>query len=331
MVETRVVGRYRDRQVVEAVLETGEVRVAILSWGCTVRDWRVAGRPVCLGFDRFEEYPDHSPYFGAVAGRVANRIAGGRFRLGGQDYRLACNDGPNHLHGGPDGIGRRVWDAEADSARNAVRFRYFSPDGEEGYPGAVRFAVTYRLDGHALHCTLEGVPDRPTPINLAQHNYYNLAGAGDIRGHSLRIDADHYLPVDAGLIPTGEIAPVAGTRFDFRTPRIYAEADPDRQGHDHNYVLRPGRDPAAPAAELAAAGLRLRLRTDRPGLQLYTAARLGPAVPGLDGRRYGAFGGLCLEAQGFPDAINRPDWPGIVHTPEAPYFQRLVIEIAPEG
>lgn len=329
MIATRVFGRHDGAEVREAVLESPTARVAILSYGCVVRDWRREGVPMVLGFERFEDYPLHSRSFGIVAGRVANRIAGGRFTLGGREYRLATNNGPNHLHGGTVGLGRRVWAMETDSAANAVRLSYLSPDGEEGYPGTVAFAVTYALAGDRLTCAMEGVPDRPSPVNLAQHSYYNLAGSGDVRGHVLRIDADHVTPTDAGLIPTGALLPVAGTRFDFRSPRPYEAADAEREGHDINYVLRPGRDPAAPAAEVEAAGRRLRLWTGEPGLQLYTAAKLDVAVPGLDGLRYGAFAGLCLEAQHWPDAVNRPEFPGVIRAPEAPYRQELVVEIAP--
>jgi aldose 1-epimerase len=336
MIATRVFGRHEGREVVEAVLESGPARVAILNYGCVVRDWRLGGRlggaPMVLGFERFEDYPLHSRSFGIVAGRVANRIARGRFTLDGQEYRLATNNGANHLHGGAIGLGRRVWTLETDTAANAVRLVYDSPDGEEGYPGRVRFTVTFRLDGTRLSCEMRGVPDRRTPINLAQHSYYNIGDGQDVLDHRLAIDAEGYTPVDAGLIPTGEILPVAGTRFDFTRPRRIAEADADGAGHDHNFVLRAGRDRTRPAAEVRAeiaGGARvLRLWTDRPGLQLYTARPLAVPVPGLDGRRYGSCAGLCLEAQHFPDALNRPAWPSIVRSPEYPYRQWLAVDIS---
>jgi len=324
----RVFGHLHGQEVLEAVLEDSANRIAILNYGCVLRDWRLDGVPMCLGFERFEDYPRHSRSFGIIAGRVANRIAGARFRLAGQEYRLSANTPPHHLHGGLIGLGRRLWRMETDARANAVRLSHTSPDGEEGYPGRVDFTVTFRLTGGRLACEMTGRPDRPTPINLAQHSYYNLAGQGDVLGHELRIEAGHYLPVDAELIPTGEIAPVAGTRFDFRRFRRIGEADADGAGFDHNFCLHADRDPAQPAAEVRAAGRRLRLWTDQPGLQLYTARPLAVPVPGLDGQRYGACAGLCLEAQGWPDAVNRPAFPPIIHTPERPYFQRLEVEIA---
>ncbi|MEM9198691.1 MAG: aldose epimerase family protein [Pseudomonadota bacterium] len=321
-------GRHDGQEIRDAVLEDGPTRIAVLNYGCVIRDWRLDGVPMVLGFDGFEAYPAHSPSFGIMAGRVANRIAGGRFILNGATHQLSQNIPPNHLHGGHVGLGRRVWKMEVDSAARAVQLTYRSPEGEEGYPGAVDFAVTFQLRDGRLICDMTGRPDRPTPINLAQHNYYNLAGAGDSRDHRLQVAADRYLPVSAGLIPTGEIAPVDGTMFDFRTARTVAAADPDAIGHDHNLCLIAGRDPAEPAAELTASGRRLRLWTDQPGLQLYTGSKLGPPVPGLDGQRYGPFAGLCLEAQGWPDAVNWPGFPSIIATPEAPYRQRLEVEIA---
>ena len=335
MIRTRVFGRHDDNEVIEVLLESGDVSVAILTYGCVVRDWRVpVGKrrlPAVLGYERFEDYLTDSFYFGALAGRVANRIAAGRFTLGGQSYQLACNDGPNHLHGGVRGLSHRLWNMDADSAATRVRFGYYSPDGEEGYPGAVDFSVIYRLEGKRLICEMEGRPDRPTPVNLANHNYYNLAPEGDTRGHVLQIGAERYTPLDETLIPTGEIRPVEGTRFDFRTPRSFREADPQDLGYDLNYVLPESRDPEAPVATLACpeSGLRLRLWSDQPGLQLFNAEKVDLPAPGLEGRRHGPFCGVCLEAQHFPDSLNRPAFPSIVRTPETPYTQRLEVEIAP--
>ncbi|MEM6467717.1 MAG: aldose epimerase family protein, partial [Pseudomonadota bacterium] len=283
--------------------------------------------PVVLGFDRFEDYPVHSKSFGIIAGRVANRTAHGRFTLNGETYQLARNNGAHHLHGGDVGLGRRLWEMEADGA--GLVLTYHSPDGEDGYPGAVTFEVKLRLDGGALTFEVSGQPDRPTPINLAQHNYYNLEGGGDVREHILQIAAPHYTPVDAGLIPTGEILPVAGTRMDFTTPKRVTQEDPNLQGIDLNLVLEAERDRSLPAAMLESetTGLRLGLWTDEPGLQLFNAPQMDIAVPGIDGARYGRFAGLCLEAQHFPDSLNQPGWPSIIARPETPYHQRLVVEI----
>ncbi len=328
MIETREFGRLERREVREAVLETAAARVAVLSYGCVVRDWRVAGAPMVLGFDRFEDYPAHSRAFGIIAGRVANRTARGRFRLNGVDHQLPVNNGPNHLHGGVLGLGRRIWEMETDDRANAVRLRYASPDGEEGYPGAVDFAVTIRLSGARLSFEMEGRPDRPTPVNLAQHNYYSL-GCADVLGCEVEIRADRCTPVDATLIPTGEIAPVAGGPLDFRRARRMADAAGAPVPIDLNLVLEEGRDLAAPAAEVFApeSGRRLRLWTDQPGLQVYNAPEMDMPVPGLDGRRYGPYAGLCLEAQHFPDSLNKPAFPSIIATPDAPYRQVTSVEI----
>ncbi|MSU90958.1 galactose mutarotase [Rhodobacteraceae bacterium 2CG4] len=336
MTTIRSIGAYEGASVEEAVLDSGAARIAILNYGCVIRDWRVPapGRevPCVLGFDRFEPYPEHSRSFGIVAGRVANRTANGRFTLDGKSYVLPVNNGPNHLHGGPKGLGKRLWEMAADG-NNAVILRYSSPDGEMGYPGNVEFELRFALDDTRLLIEMAGDPDRPTPINLAQHNYYNLNGGGDILGHRLRIAAARYTPVDDVQIPTGEIAAVDGTQLDYRAAARVGAVDAGRIGADHNLLLDEDRDAAAPAAELASdeTGLRLRLWTDQPAIQLYTAKPLQVPVPGHGGAVYGPFAGLCLEPQHSPDSLNRPEWPSIVATPDRPYRQRLELEIAPSG
>lgn len=333
----RQLGRIGDRPVEEVVLESADAAVSIMSLGCVVRDWRVDGPrgsiPVVCGFPRLEDHVLHARAHGAICGRVANRVAGGRFALGGETWQLTRNAGAHHLHGGEIGLQRRVWEMEADGAANAVRLGYASPDGEEGYPGAVAFAVTYRLEGPRLVCEMSGRPDRPTPVSLVQHSYYNLGGGGELRDHLLWIDAPAYTPAGADLIPTGEIRSVEETRFDFTTPRSLEENDPEADGYDMNFVLAEGRDGSRPAARLRCArtGLQLELWTAEPGLQLYDSAGVTIAAPGHDGIRYGPFAGLCLEAQHFPDSLHHPDWPGIICTPEAPYFQRLEVEIKRQG
>jgi aldose 1-epimerase len=330
----RVFGRLDGHAVEEATLESGEAAVSIIGWGASVRDWRVdfAGRslPVVLGFRSLDDYVGHARSHGAVVGRVANRTALGRFELDGRVWQLDLNEGRHHLHGGSRGLGRQVWDLEIDAAANAVRLERTSPDGEMGYPGTVRFVVTYRLEGPRLTVEMEGWPDRATPINLAQHNYYNLAGGADVRDHVLRIAAQRYTPVDDEGITTGEIARVAGTRYDFREPASFEQTDPERKGVDINLVLDDDREQDAPAAEVRCdwTSRVLRLWTDEPGLQLFNAGRQEIAVPGHDGQRYGRFSGLCLEPQHFPDSLNKPDWPSIIRSPDSPYFQRLVVEIA---
>ncbi len=333
----RVFGRIEGGAVDELVLESADAAVSILNYGCVVRDWRVDGPggslPMVLGFPDMAAYETASRSHGAIVGRLANRTKEATFDLDGVTYALTQNHGParqHHIHGGAIGLGKRLWEMDADDAANAVHLRYHSPDGEEGYPGAVDFAVTYRLEGPKLVCEMSGTPDRRTPINLASHTYYNLGGGGTVRDHVLWIDAEEYTPLDAENIPLGTIEPVAGTHLDFTTPREIAESDPEQKGIDNNYVLNPERDPGAVAAwaRCPRTGLRLRVWTDQPGLQIFNAATMVVAKPGHGGENYGPFAGLCFEAQLFPDSLNHPDWPTTIRSPEQPYFQRLDVEIA---
>jgi aldose 1-epimerase len=329
----RVFGRIDGTAVEQVTLESADAAVSVIGYGAAVQDWRVESGerslPVVLGFRALEDYVEHSRSHGIVAGRVANRTAGASFELDGRRYELTANLGRHHLHGGALGLGRRVWAMDADGAAEAVHLSYRSPHGEEGYPGTVDFAVTYRLEGPRLVCEMSGLPDRPTPINLAQHSYYNLAGGADVRDHVLRVAAKAYTVLDNDLIPNGEIAPVAGTRMDFLKPVSFEESDPERKGLDVNLVLDPERDRTAPTAEVRSdwTGLGLKLWTDEPGLQVFNAAHQEIPVPGHDGQKYGPFSGLCLEAQHFPDSLHHPEWPSIIRSPEEPYFQRLVVEI----
>ncbi len=329
-------GRLEAGSVDEITLESADAAVSILSLGCVLRDWRVQGQgrtlPVVLGFPRVEDYRDHARAHGIIAGRIANRTRHGALTVEGRDYQLTRNENGHHLHGGRTGLGKRIWDMEPDSAANAVVLRYLSPDGEEGYPGTVAFTVTIRLAGPRLTYEIESVPDRLTPINLAQHAYYNLGGGGSVRDHRMEVAATRYLPLDPEQLPDGRILPVEDTRYDFRTPRSLTEADPGALGYDVTLVLDPGHDARAPAATVACdrTGLGLRLWTDQPGVQVFDANRPTIAVPGHDGEIYHPFSGLCLEAQHFPDAVHHPDWPSILHGAETPYRQRLDVEIAPE-
>jgi aldose 1-epimerase len=222
---------------------------------------------------------------------------------------------------------------DADSGREAVQLAYASPDGEEGYPGAVDFGVVYRLEGPRLVCEMSGRPDRPTPVALAQHSYYNLGGGGEVRDHVLWIDAPEFTPLGPDLIPDGTIRPVAGTRLDFTEARSLAEADPEGSGYDNNLVLSPGRDTAKPSARVSCprTNLVLELWTAEPGLQIYDSAGVTIPAVGVIGARYGSFAGLCLEAQHFPDSLHNPDWPGIIRSPEVPYVQRLDVAITRQG
>ncbi|MGF0171906.1 aldose epimerase family protein [Streptomyces sp. Marseille-Q5077] len=292
-------------------LERAGLRVRVLSYGGIVQSLEVPDREghaasVVLGFADLDGYLSHpGPYLGALIGRYANRIAGGRFPLDGLTYALDPNDPPNSLHGGERGFDKRVW--EVTPVEHGVRLSRVSPHGEEGFPGRLEVSATYTLSSdRALRIAYEAVTDAPTVVNLTNHSYFNLAGAGsgNASGHELRLAASRYTPVDADLIPTGSLDEVAGTRFDFRQARKAGA------GYDHNFVLDKGVTGAAEeVAELydPSTGRALTVATTEPGLQLYTAEHLAePFAPG---------DGIALETQHFPDSPNRPDFPGTVLRP----------------
>ncbi len=319
----------RDGDIRHHILRDGKVSVTILSLGCITQDWRVPLRgarvPVVLGFADAMDYRHNPGHVGVIAGRVANRISNASFSLDGRRHRLDPNEAPHHLHGGGRGIGTRVWRMEPDGDR-AVRLRLRSAHGDQGYPGRVDFTVTITLVGFRLRYDMRVRPDRPTPINMAQHSYYNLMGSGSIRRHRLRLMAQSFTPTGIDMIPTGEVVSLDGQPFDFSAPRTIAEADPMNRGLDLNYVLDGTRE----AAMLAAPnGMTLRMRTDQPGLQLYTAHHLAPGAASLPGQDHAPFAGLCLEPQGFPDSPNRAQFPSVIVTPDRPYRQVLDVTIAP--
>jgi len=340
----RPLGTHNGKQVTEAVLENARHRIAIMNYGCVMRDWRVNTdtgiRHIVLGFDSFDPYPKYSPSFGIIAGRVANRTADSQFTLAGNTYQLVANEGNHHLHGGPVGLGKVVWDMEADSSTNSVELKYQSRAGDQGYPANLDCTVQFKLTDDVVRIEMHAQPDRPTPVNLAQHNYYNLDALiepsrgqvqhlSDCRDHSLQIDAEYYLPVDSELIPTGELQSVAGTRFDFRKATAIREVDVDDAGHDHNLVLNTADSAFRQVATLKSSSydLQLALSTDQPGLQLYTGKKLSIEVAGHQDVFYKPFNGVCLEPQHFPNALNQSDWPSIIASPEKPYTQTLELEV----
>ena len=315
----------------------------VLTYGAVIQSLVVLdtqGRPadVVLGCDDLQGYELQSPYFGAVVGRYANRIAAGRFTLNGATYRLATNNGPNHLHGGRRGFDKVVWGAEPFQRGDSVGvvLTHTSPDGDEGYPGEVRVRVTYTLtpDNHIV-IGYEATTTRATPVNLSQHSYFNLAGAGngDILDHLLQIDADRLTPVDATLIPTGQLAPVAGTPFDFRTAAAIGGriAAPDPQlaygkGYDHNFVLTRAAPGLVHAARLVdpVSGRKLDVSTTEPGLQFYSGNFLDRTIRGKGGITYGPRAGLCLETQQFPDSPNHAAFPSTILRPGETYRSQTV-------
>ncbi len=281
---------------------------------------------VVLGYDSLDGYFRNNPYFGAIVGRYGNRIAKGRFKLNGVEYKLAVNNGENSLHGGLKGFDKKVWKAvRADGT--TLELNYLSPDGEEGYPGNLNTTVRYTLtDDNGLHIDYEATTDKDTVLNLTNHSYFNLAGQGngDILKHVMMIDADKFTPIDAGLIPSGELRRIAGTPLDFRKPvAIGARIDSDDEqmklagGYDHNYVLnRTGRGLilAARVTE-PGTGRVMEVLTSQPGLQFYSGNFLDGTIRGKGGNVYGKRSGFCLETQHFPDSPNHPEFPSVVLKP----------------
>lgn len=295
----------------------------IITWGAVVRDLVVPGphgrQRVVLGLNRIEDYVAHSPYFGAIVGRYANRIGQARFSLDGRTHDLDRNEGDHQLHGGTAGFGQRVWSVLAASP-TSVTLGLVSEDGDMGYPGRLAALCTYALlEPATLRVVLEAICDAPTPLNLTTHSYYNLDGSADIRSHRLMIAGDHTTPTDRALIPTGAIAPVADGGYDFRTPRPIRDERWGAVDYDVNYVLRHAAGEFAHAATLSStqSGIALELWTTEPGLQFYDGHLLDMPVSGLEGAPYTRNGGLCLEPQRFPDGPNRAHFPPCILRPGA--------------
>ena len=337
MVAVKPFGSYGGKEVQQFTLTSANgVEVDLINWGVVVRDWRVpvggSMRSVVLGFEKFDDYPAHSPHFGAIAGRVANRIAGASFEVGGKTYHVPANEGPNSLHGGPEGLGRLVWDAKPDDATNSVVFSLDSPDGAMGYPGNLKLKATYRLDGNNLRLEFGATTDKKTPLSLVQHQYFNLGTTDDVLDHSYWFAVNAISEVDSKtLIPTGNILETKpGTQWNFRTAKGLRDSSGAPIGYDGNMVLDDGRDPADPVAIVKSPNgdLTLKQWTDRRGLQFYNAMMTNaPAGLGLGGKTYGKYSGFCLEDQAFPDAVHHPHFPNIMITPDKPYAHWCEFEI----
>ena len=342
-VKREAFGKTGDGTPVEVFTLSNEAGLEIkaISFGAIITSIRVPDRSgaladVALGFDSLDGYLEDHPFFGAVVGRYGNRIGKASFTLDGRTYKLAANNGPNHLHGGVRGFDKYVWTAEVLKGATGVAFTRTSPDGEEGYPGTVQARVGYVLSAaNELSIEYRATTDKATPLNLTQHTYFNLAGhsAGSIVDHELTIAADRYTPVDSTLIPTGEVAPVAGTPLDFRQPtRIGARIDDPHQqikfglGYDHNWVINRQGDALQLAARVyePKSGRTLEVQTTEPGVQFYTGNFLDGTLKGKGGAVYNRRNGLCLETQHYPDSPNQPGFPSTIVKPGQTYQSTTV-------
>lgn len=322
--QSNLFGRMPDGTAVHAFTLRGAsgLTATIIQYGGRLAALRVptatGERNVTLGFDQLDPYLSDGAHLGALTGRYANRIARGTFMLDGQTYQLPRNSGNATLHGGPDGFGTRVWQAEPDG--EDLLLTLHSPDGDQGFPGALDVQVRFRLYGNALVIEYTAHTDAPTVLNLTNHAYFNLAGAGTVMDHVLQSPADRFLVADVDLLPTGDLRPVAGTPFDFRDPTpIGARIDADDTqlrvagGYDHCLVLADApRATPQPAASVSAGGIRMELLTTEPGVQLYSGNF-------LSGAPFAWRTGLCLETQHFPDSPNRPAFPTTILRPGASF------------
>jgi aldose 1-epimerase len=346
-VTKKAFGQTRDGTPVDlyTLTNTRGMRATVMTYGgilveLTAPDRRGQYGHVVLGFDTLDPYLGGHPLFGALVGRYGNRIGGAKFVLDGKTVELTKNSGKHHIHGGPNGFDKVVWQGEAltGDAGPAVRLRHVSPDGHNGFPGTLTVAVTYTLtDQDELRIDYRATTDKPTVVNLTNHSYFNLAGPGrgDVLGHEVQINADRYTPADADLIPTGEIRPVAGTPLDFRTPtpigqRIGDEFLRPARGYDHNFVLNKTGSELALAARVhePTTGRVLEVLTTEPGVQFYTANGMNVRSPGPGGVRYTSRGGLCLETQHYPDSPNKPSFPSVVLRPGQEFASTTVFRFS---
>lgn len=327
------------------------VTMTVMNYGAIVQSLLVPDRDgkmadVVLGYNTVDEYVKETPYFGCIVGRYGNRIAKGQFKIGTNTYTLATNNDPGgipcHLHGGKKGFDKVVWDAQPVQRPDAVglKLNYLSKDGEEGYPGNLNLTVFYWLnEKNEWEVEYEATTDKPTPVNVTQHSYFNFAGegSGDILGHRLMLKASKYTPVDKGLIPTGELAPVAGTPFDFTTPfAIGARVnDPHEQmqfggGYDHNWVLdnQSGTLALAAVVEEPTTGRVMEIFTTEPGIQFYCGNFLDGKLVGKSGKPYNHRNGFCLETQHYPDSPNQPNFPSTILEPGQTYKTKTVFKFS---
>ena len=347
-------GTVNDKAVYLYTLDNGYgITAKITNYGALLTELHLPDRhgeraDVALGFDTLDGYLAGHPYFGCTVGRVANRISEGKFTLDGKEYTLATNIGPSHLHGGEEGFDKKVWDiglVQEDDAGVSLSMHYTSPDGEEGYPGNLTVTVTYTLNATDLRIDMRAETDAPTIVNLANHAYWNLAGhdAGDILKHELSLNADNYTPTDETVIPTGEIAPVENTPFDFRESKpigrdigqLPGDGGEDPGGYDINFVLNGEAGTMRLAARVnePSYGRKMEVHTDAPGVQLYTGNYLDGSLGGKGQTVYKKHAGFCLETQHFPDAINKegtPGWQSVVLRPGEVYRHSILFKFSTE-
>jgi aldose 1-epimerase len=336
-------GQTSDGTAVELyTLNDGKIEARIMTYGGIIVSLRTPDRDgklddVVLGFDSVDQYTPKIPYFGALIGRYGNRIAHGTFQLDGKTYSLPKNDGDNTLHGGIRGFDKKVWAGK--QVKNGVELTYVSKDGEEGFPGTLTTTVVYTLKGGALRIEYSATTNKDTVLNLTNHSYFNLAGQGhgDVLAHVLKIDASRFTPVDANLIPTGELRPVQGTPFDFRTPHAIGERinGDDQQlqfgkGYDHNFVLDHAAGQLNEAAEVyePSTGRILKVLTTEPAVQLYTGNFLDGSITGKNDRVYPKRSAFCMETQHYPDSPNHPSFPTTELKPGQKYHSVTVFQFS---
>jgi aldose 1-epimerase len=344
-VEKSTFGKMPDGTEIESyrLYNTQGASARVITYGATLTELHVLDKngklgDVVLGFDNLEGYLGPHPHFGGTIGRYGNRIAKGKFTLDGKEYQLAINNPPNSLHGGPTGFDRRVWKAEIVEKKDgaAVRFTYFSQDGEENFPGNLTVSVTCTLTNtNELKLEYTAETDKDTIVNLTNHSYFNLAGAGsgDILKHVLYLNADKYTPVDPTLIPTGEIASVAGTPLDFRKPTAigaHIAEIKDIGGYDHNFVLNGAAGTLRIAARVTepTSGRQMEVWTTEPGVQFYSAIGLGGSIKGKGGVAYQKYGALCLETQHYPDSPNHPNFPSTILKPGTKFHSETIYKFS---
>lgn len=331
-------GKVNDKQVYLYTLTNNNgVEIKITNYGGIVTSWITPAKNgdrqnIVLGFDNLDGYLKQNPYFGALVGRYANRIANGKFSIGDEEYTLAQNNGKNALHGGIKGFSKVVWNATVlEESIPKLHLNYLSKDGEEGYPGNLHVEVTYSLnDGNELTIEYKATTDKPTPVNLTNHSYFNLSGdhLNTILAETILINADHYTPVNNSSIPTGEIKSVKGTPFDFTAPHKIGERIKQTEGgYDHNFVLNKkeaGELTLAAIATDAQSGRKLEVYTTQPGVQFYTGNFLDGSVKDSEGKPFNKNTGFCLETQHFPDAPNQPNFPNTILQAHQKFYSRTV-------